>query len=1201
MQRPRSAQWTTLFGVSVLLSLTTTTVASAAASGAVGVVVSRSNPESQDPPTALLDGDLLLSWETLPDPAIDVPTRRGDIADAADWLWLVREEIPRGGLRLHGLRHGQPLAVEVHIGELAIEVIPRMDAPTLERYLSWAARIGARGPRTTAAALPRGVLDAALAEWQALATEASAAGNWALAWWLWQETAEARSRAREWDAALAAQEAALQAIDQGAISGAKGTLLRTEALLGRALILARQGVAPAAIAAFDQAQTAAEESLGESLTLVRVLQELGQFHAARGQLPEALPILEHSLAVAQALAPDSVPVGVSQRMLAALQSRKGELEAAEASADRAVAIHERSAPNSLTLADSLGSRGTIAAQRGQLATATALMERAATIQERLAPGSLTLARTLNNLGIQAWIRGDLATAEAYYTRSLALKEAASPDDPSLASSLNNLGVVASQRGDLIAAQAAFEQALSIWEARAPNSPEMGSSLANLATIAEQRGDLDRARYFAERGLRYYRERAPGSDEVAGALANIGTSEMVRGHFDGAAQAFEEALAIAREAVPDGPRVARILHNQGSLASRQGDLSAAETLYLRALELKQRHAPDSLDVAETVTGLGDVAVRRGDHKSAEALFRRALALVERWAPDGADAVELWAELGQIERTRGHLDAAAHSYTTAIAALERQIGRLGGNQDLRSRFRAKYLGIYQSLIEVLVELGRPAEAFHTLERSRARGLLAMLAERDLVLARDLPAELEAERRETSVGRDRVLSQLLQASAAGDAAKAEALQARLRDIERRQGELRDHILQASPRVADLEYPRPLDLTEARTALDPGTVLLSYSVHRDRTVLFVLPASGELRVITIPEREEALRALIDQFRAALRFSRSDAHGLAAFIDAGAELDRLLLQPAEAEIASAERLLVVADGSLHLLPFAAIPTTGAGDNSAAPQLLITRKPIHFAPSATVYHQLRRTRRGEASSTLVAFGDPQYTKAEVMRPEPAHRRDQTVRLVTDSWQRFEPLPGTRAEVLGIQHTWGEGASVYVGEEATEERAKELSPQPRVLHFAVHGYLDEDFPLSSGLALTLRRQPEPGQDNGLLQAWEIFEQIRLDADLVTLSACDTGRGREVRGEGLIGLTRAFQYAGARTVLASLWSVPDDTTTVLMQRFYHHLRSGQTKDEALRQAQLDLLLGRVVVTRPGGSVVDASTPHAWAAFGLNGDWR
>jgi len=195
-------------------------------------------------------------------------------------------------------------------------------------------------------------------------------------------------------------------------------------------------------------------------------------------------------------------------------------------------------------------------------------------------------------------------------------------------------------------------------------------------------------------------------------------------------------------------------------------------------------------------------------------------------------------------------------------------------------------------------------------------------------------------------------------------------------------------------------------------------------------------------------------------------------------------------------------------------------------------------------------------------------------------RGEVLEVVLQRWRR---------EVEGVSRGFGKQATVYLGAEATEARAKSIT-KTRYLHFATHGLLDARSPLDSALALTLPAERRTGEENGLLQAWEIFEQLRIDADLVTLSACETALGDDVAGEGLIGLTRAFHYAGARTVLASLWAVADTSTSALMTKVYTHLRAGMSKDEALRRAQLD------AIARPA-----TAAPFHWAAFTLSGDWR
>jgi CHAT domain-containing protein len=227
-----------------------------------------------------------------------------------------------------------------------------------------------------------------------------------------------------------------------------------------------------------------------------------------------------------------------------------------------------------------------------------------------------------------------------------------------------------------------------------------------------------------------------------------------------------------------------------------------------------------------------------------------------------------------------------------------------------------------------------------------------------------------------------------------------------------------------------------------------------------------------------------------------------------------------------------------------------------------------------------------APRELVIFGDPEY---------PAAAPEQNALPIARSELRggrngfvFSRLPFTRLEANAIAALYPGHSHVFLGPAATEERAKSIGRDVRYLHFATHALLDQRFPLNSALVLTIPEHPTSGQDNGLLQAWEIFEHVRIDADLVTLSACQTGLGQEQAGEGLIGLTRAFLYAGAHSILASRWTVQDVSTAELMKRFYGHLKNGASKDEALQQAQIELM-----------HLPLFARPCYWAAFFLIGD--
>jgi CHAT domain-containing protein len=278
--------------------------------------------------------------------------------------------------------------------------------------------------------------------------------------------------------------------------------------------------------------------------------------------------------------------------------------------------------------------------------------------------------------------------------------------------------------------------------------------------------------------------------------------------------------------------------------------------------------------------------------------------------------------------------------------------------------------------------------------------------------------------------------------------------------------------------------------------------------------------------------------------------------------------------IRQAERVLVVPDGPLHVIPFAALADPSA---EAGFRYLVEAKPVSVAASLTVFVELARNRRATASRRLVAFGDPDYSAAPP-------------RLAGNRPLQLTALPAARTEVLDLVRLYQGSSEAHLGAEATEARAKAVGREAALLHFACHGLADSDSPLESSLALTLPKNWHPGEENGLLQAWEIFEQVRIDADLVTLSACGTALGREASGEGILGLSRAFQYAGARSVLASLWEVGDESTGDLMKRVYGHLKNGRSKDRALQAAQIEMI--RETTSRH---------PYHWGGFQVLGDWR
>lgn len=854
---------------------------------------------------------------------------------------------------------------------------------------------------------------------------------------------------------------------------------------------------------------------------------------------------------------------------------------------RALEISAREVPGSLLHAAALTRRCRTLYGRGEVVEARQACEASLAIHRGIGSPSLELAENLHWFAMLAHWQGREDEAGPLLAEALALRERLAPGSPDLASTLGAFGKFARDRGDLTGAEAARNQALALLEkasAGGTGVPDwlLAVQLQGLAEIAHLRGDLERAQDLYQRSLGLSGSQ-PGR-HVARAIVNINLGLIALDREDSAAADGFLVAALA-DLEPGSFYRAGALQVRAELAAKRGDWAGAEAFLRQAVDVAEAQLGGSLLEADCVQRLGRVAEARGDKRSAEAHHRRALRTLERLAPGSQAVAESLNALGRIARGEGRLAEAEDLLRRAVDALDEQKGRTGGAEDVRAGFSARYTAFYQDLLELLFERGDPAAAFKVLERARARRLLVLMAEREL-RAPDVSAELDRERRVTQRLYERKQAELANLREGPDAEHVDALHAQLRELRDRRAEIGEELRRLSPNFHALQYPMPLEWKEAQAALDEGTLLLSYAVGPDATyVLTVAARSGDsahetqLLARRLPIGREALRERIERLRALIQKQASlrETEPLAS------ELYQVLVEPVWNEVARSRRVVICPDGPLWTLPFGALVRQG--------RPLIEWKPIHLTSSATVYAQLqtRREMAGPPATTrLVAFGDavyPDHVDVDPARPQSLALQEQLRR-----GRSLAALPGTRREVEEIVALFGKGGRSFLGPEATEENVA-TARDAQYVHFACHGLLNERFPLDSSLALTIPKNLAEGQENGLLQAWEILERVRLRADLVTLSACESGLGVDMGGEGLLGLVQAFQVAGARSVVASLWGVPDRSTARFMKRFYQLLEAGQPKDEALRAVQLEFVRGGGLTT----------SPLRWAAFQLFGDWR
>lgn len=939
----------------------------------------------------------------------------------------------------------------------------------------------------------------------------------------------------------------------------------------------------------------------------------------------------------------------------AFEYGRGRLSEARALAEETLEIRLRVAPGSLAVAASYNSLGLVTGELGEPATAREHHLKALAIRERLAPGSLEVAASLNNLGLVEWNEGNLAAAREYFLRSLAIRDHFAPASLDVASSLNNLGNIAWRLGDLAGAREIYLRALAIKERLAPKSSTEAATLNNLGTVAALQGDAAGAQEYFLRVLAIQEQLAPESMDVAMTLDNLGVAAHDRMDLAASKEYHLRALAIENAIAPATLDTAMTLNNLGAVARDQGDGPAAREYQTKALEIRERKAPGSLDVAMSLQNLGLLAKDAGDFAAAKDYCQKALAIRERQAPGSLGVAETLQALAAIEHGAGNRSGQENLLEKAVDALESQRGMAGG-ESAKASFAAAHGNFYTDLMEAYLDDQKPERALETLERSRARALLEMVSSRQIDLRGEIPEALLDKQRDLATQRKGLYDKLSEAGARADPKDIDAWRSELLMLPQREDALAEEIRKASPRLAALEYPKPLNYTGIAEAVDPGTLLVAFAVAEKESYLFALHGGADrkptLKTVRLPQGNRALEVRVRAFRSLMGAGAATGPDPEAWKKAGGSLYEALFGPISQEIASCERILLIPDGPLHLLPFTALlPTGGKAEMQALarkgrhPQTapkgprppkaarpldpgvpLGLQRPISIEASMTVYAELKIQGPKASSaptSSWTGFGDPIYPdpeKGDALRGEMGALRTRGFDL--------KPLPGSRAEVEAISTLFGAGSKKLLGADATEDAVRALPKDTPFLHFACHGFIDPAFPMDSALVLTAPPAAIPGgmmpigdnRKDGILQAWEIIQDVRLDSDCVVLSACETGAGKVLGGEGIMGLTRAFFYAGAKSVVVSLWPISDDSTATLMVHFYKEILAGSPRDIALMRAQGELFRSgqdgatrppnRGLQTAPAGSTSSPSRPSAdspipsfshpfyWAAFEIHG---
>lgn len=533
----------------------------------------------------------------------------------------------------------------------------------------------------------------------------------------------------------------------------------------------------------------------------------------------------------------------------------------------------------------------------------------------------------------------------------------------------------------------------------------------------------------------------------------------------------------------------------------------------------------------------------------------------------------------------------------------------------------------------------EGFKVVEQSRARSLLDLLNETGASITEGIPPALLQQKRENLDRQQVIAEELMGISLTPDDQKKKPsdLEGELEKLQVEFDNIENQIRTASPRYASLTAGQPLSLAEVQQkVLDDQTILLEYSLGTDASYVWAI-SKNEAALRKLPGRSAvdslatALRAQLIPAKLQRRIVGIDvaadaqrglgvsatpfAEDAAGFVAASSGLYKAVVGPVAAMLGE-KRLLIAADGALNYIPFEAlVKSSDSGDYTSVPYLIKTNE-IVYAPSASVVGAIRQQQRSPLGNSVLVVADPVFNSADTrargaaapattgadtrglgIQSALADVSGQETPAVSAAKMQGLPLArlaGTRSEaeqIVQLTKTSGGQADMWLDLDASEDNLETRDVRKyRVLHIATHGLLNAERPQFTGVVLSLVGNKT---EDGFLRTDEVFN-LKLGSPLVILSACETGLGKEKRGEGVMGLTRAFMYAGAPTVGVSLWSVADRSTAELMTDFYKRLlTSGATPTRpsaAMREAQLAMIAGKKY-----------SAPFYWAPFVLVGDWQ
>lgn len=816
------------------------------------------------------------------------------------------------------------------------------------------------------------------------------------------------------------------------------------------------------------------------------------------------------------------------------------------------------------------------------------------------------AETLMNLGYATGNKGYTVESRDYYDRALKVWHAQN-NRYKEALSLTALGRTYSVQGYYEKALGFHREAERLLE-QIGNRSGQASVLNNSGSVYQSLDDLEKALKCFEDSRELFK--ACGNRHYEGiTIGYIGQIYRSKKEFQRAIEYYNQRLLLSRE-INDRRMEAFSVVGLAEILFQSGESARSLELYKEALDLSKK-VGDRRAIVRSLDGLGQFYENVGRPAQALEYYGEALALFRKIEDRNAEIRVLY-RIGRVERDLGKLESARTRVKDSLDMIESLRANVLSHQ-LRSSYLAGVSELYELYVDILMGLHQrnPSKrldipAFNTSERVRARSFLDMLTEAQVDIRQGVDAKLLDKEQELLKQINRRLQDYQRLSESQITPEIEASFRKDRNrLEEQLDRVRSEIKLNSPRYAELTQPAPLTMQEIRDrVLDANTILLEYLLGDQCSYLWVVTKDA-FNTFKLPPRRDIASAVWELYellapvdspvgrdadRPALPKHASTE---SLYLDTAARLSRTLLGPA-ANLLKTKRLLIVADKDLQYLNFGTLPEpdSSTGRRDRGRPLFINHEIINLPSASSLAVQRQELQnRTPAPKTLAVFADPVFVADDIRvtqsQREERDRPEQLLKLRRGSL--YQRLAGSWKEAQTILQYVSEGDYLEAVnfdaslETATSDRLKEY----RIIHFATHGVLNNSHPQLSGLVLSLVDRNGKAQD-GFLQLHHV-QNMKLRADLVVLSGCQTALGRNVRAEGLVGLSRGFMHAGAATVVASLWKIEDNASVKLMELFYRGMLKDRLRPAAaLREAQ------RLMWQ-------EGHPPSQWAAFIIQGEWE